>query len=187
MNESKISVRYAKAIFAYALEKNILEDVKKDLSLIFDVCQKEKDFVALIESPIVTTTKKQKVVKQIFQNKINLSTLSFLNLVFSNKREAFLKKITRNFLKIYRTHNGIKQVSFTSSCEITDELRQNIRKVIKKEFSDKFELTEVVDKDLIGGFVLRIEDLQYDASVLNKLDRLKKQLTDLSIENNTRS
>ena len=81
MNESKISVRYAKAIFAYALEKNILEDVKKDFSLIFDVCQKEKDFNTLLESPIVKTSKKQKVVQLIFKEKISSGTLSFLMLV----------------------------------------------------------------------------------------------------------
>ena len=179
MNESKISVRYAKAIFAYALEKDILEDVKKDLSLIFDVCQKEKDFQTLLESPIVTTSKKQKIVQLIFQDKINTGTLSFLNLVFSNKREPFLNNIARNFFKTYREHKGIKKVLFTSSCEINNELRQNIRKVIKKEFSDKFELTELVDKNLIGGFVLRIEDHQYDASILNKLDTLKRELTSL--------
>ncbi|RLD63262.1 MAG: ATP synthase F1 subunit delta [Bacteroidetes bacterium] len=182
MNESKISVRYAKAIFAYALEKNILEDVKKDFSLIFDVCQKEKDFNTLLESPIVKTSKKQKVVQLIFKEKISSGTLSFLMLVFSNKREIFLSNIARNFLKIYREHKGIKKIFFTSSCEISNDLRQNIQKVIQKEFSDKFEITEQVDENLIGGFVLRIDDHQYDASVLNKLDKIKKELKSLSLE-----
>lgn len=182
MNESKISVRYAKAIFAYALEKNILETVKNDISLLYEVCQQETDFIILLESPVLKTSQKQKVVQKIFQDKIDSSTLSFLNLVFVNKREAFLKNIARNFFKIYRIHKGIKQVVFTSSCEINDELRQNIRKLIKSEFSDKFELTEVVDESLIGGFILRIEDQQYDASMLNKLDKLKRQLIDLSFD-----
>lgn len=182
MNESKISVRYAKAIFAYALEKNILEIVKNDISLLYEVCKQENDFIILLESPILKTSQKIKVVKKIFQDKINPSTFSFLNLVFVNKRESFLKSIARNFFKDYRDYKGIKQVVFTSSCKITDELRKNIQTLIKKEFSEKYELTEVIDENLMGGFVLRIEDQQYDASLLSKLDKLKRELLDLSVD-----
>ncbi len=183
MNQSKISVRYAKAIFSFALEKNILDDVKSDITLIFDVCQQASDFIILIESPIVTTSKKQEIAQEIFKNKINASTLSFINLVFANKREIYLKNIARNFLNIYRKYKGIKQVIFTSAYQINDELRQNISESIKKNFNTEFELSEVVNEELIGGFVLRIDDQQYDTSISRKLNKLRRDLINISFEN----
>ena len=182
MNESKISVRYAKAIFAFALEKNVLEDVKKDMALVHDVCQQEISFNALLDSPIVKISKKQKIVQEIFKNKISEGTLSFLNLILANKREKFLTNIARNFFKIYRKHKGIKQVIFTSAYQINDELRQNIKNSIKKTFDTEFELNEIVNEELIGGFVLRIDDRQYDTSVSSKLNKLKRNLINMSLE-----
>ena len=176
MNESKISVRYAKAIFSVALEKNILENIKKDFALLYDICQQQTDFILLLESPTLATSKKKAIIQKIFKDKINSNTLSFLNLLLTNKRGIYLKNIARNFLSLYRKHKGIKQVWFTSSYQINDELRQNISKFIKKSFNAEFELKEVINEELIGGFVLRIDDQQYDTSVSNKLKKLKRDL-----------
>lgn len=176
MNESKISVRYAKAIFSVALEKDVLESVKNDITLLYDIFQQKTDFVLLLENPILATSKKKAIIKKVFKDKIDSNTFSFLNLVLTNKREVYLKNIARNFLKIYRKHKGVKKVIFTSSYQINDEVRQNISKFIEKGFNAKFELTEVVNEELIGGFVLRIDDQQYDTSVSNKLKKIKRDL-----------
>ena len=98
MDHSAIAVRYAKAFFASAKEKSLLDSLKTDIELVFSVCTESADFILLLESPIVKTSKKAQLISSIFKGKVNKMTLSFLMLITENKREIHIPGICRNFL-----------------------------------------------------------------------------------------
>ncbi len=177
MNESKISVRYAKALFSLSQENNILPAVKNDVNELQEVCRENSEFVAMLESPVVKTSQKQLVCEQIFRNQISETTLTFLSLLISHKREIFLENICRNFTDLYRNHLGIKAVSITSVVPLQEQERTKLISNIKLQFGCEVELTEKMDNSLIGGFVLQIDDKLFDASLSAKLQKIKQNLS----------
>jgi F-type H+-transporting ATPase subunit delta len=180
MNESQISVRYAKALFQSALEKKQLDAVYKDMELVSDTCKVE-DFQEMLMMPSLQVSQKIKLASSIFQKHLSELSLSLINLVIENKREAQLAGIARNFSTLYRKHQGIRTASLVTATPIDDSSLKEIKSLIKKAYDSEVELSSTVDQDVIGGFILTVEDQQYDASVASSLQKIKKQLLQTSI------
>ena len=176
MNESKISVRYAKALLSIAIEKDILDKLKDDMTLVHNICKNNSEFISMIESPVIKTSQKWSVIKQLFESVIHEHCLGFLELIFINKREIFIEAICRVFLDLYREHKGIKNVFISSVIPLDNEIKTRITEVLKNAYNSEIVLEEIVNKKLIGGFILRIEDQQIDASILTQLKRVKREL-----------
>lgn len=176
MDQSKINVRYAKAFFALAKDKGLTLELRKDAKLIASVCESSSDFKLLLESPVIKTSQKTEALKRIFEGKINALSLKFLLLITENKRESYIPGIFRNLEDLYRREEGIKSAVLTSAQPLGEALILQIRKILETEFNAKVELSQKVDNKLIGGFVLRVEDKQYDASLSTQLKKIREQL-----------
>ena len=174
MNESKISVRYAKALFQLGREKELLDTIVSDMKLVNELCNTVKDFWLMVESPIVKTSQKRQAVKSILADKLDAISLNFLDMVFVNHREIFIKDMVRNFLDLCRKERGVVSAKLTTASQIDKEGKANLSDMLKKAFDSKIELEEVLDKDIIGGFVLRVDDQELDASVSNQLSQIKR-------------
>jgi F-type H+-transporting ATPase subunit delta len=181
MNESQISVRYAKALFQSAAEQHLLDDVYKDMEVLTSTCKLE-DFLYMLVVPTLQPSQKIRLVRGIFEKNISKLSLSMINLVIKNKRESFLPGIARNFKDLYRKEKGISIASLITAQQVDESEMDGIRKLIKKVYDSEVELTTAVNGDVIGGFILTIEDMRYDASVASNLKKLKKQLLQTSIE-----
>jgi len=182
MNDSKISVRYAKAFFNHALEKGILDNVMQDVKLIFTVSQTVPDFNILLQSPVIAQKKKQSVIKHTFGDSLNPATFEFLNLIIANKRETFIEQIARNFLTQFRELKGIKKAVITTAVPVSENTKRNIMQFVKNQYNSEVELEEIVDNKIVGGFVLRVNDLQIDASFSSKLKKIREKLIDTTYE-----
>lgn len=175
MNDSKISVRYARALFESAEEKNQLDDIRKDMVEIQKVCQ-IPEFKVLLVSPVIKPSQKLKMMEQVFSGKVVELTLSLLKLVVRNGREEYIPGIARYFTDLYKQHKGIVSAIFTSATPVSKELRNRVEKVVHDALNTQVELVAEDNKELIGGFIIRIEDQQYDASVAQSLKKMKTQL-----------
>jgi len=176
MDQSKINTRYAKAFFTLAKDKGLTSEFRKDAGLIAHVCASSIDFNLMLESPIVKTSQKVKAIKSIFTDKINRLSLKFLILIAENKREKNIPGIFRNLEELYRKEEGIKAAVITSAQTLDDVVLRQISQLLEVEFNAKVELSQKVNPELIGGFVLRVEDKQYDASVSTLLKKIKEKL-----------
>ena len=174
MDQSKIAVRYAKAFFSLAKEKKMLPKLKPDVDLIEQLIKESADFILMLESPVIRTAKKLELLEIIFEGKINGLTLKFLKLITENKREVHLPGICRNFLERYRRDQGVKAVSITSAIPLEKDLIAQIQSKLENGLKNRVELSEHVKENLIGGFVLRIEDRQVDASLSAQLRKVRE-------------
>ncbi len=181
MDQSAITVRYAKAFFSTAKEKNTLKTLKTDVELVLDVCNNSSDFILLLESPIIKTSKKAELISTIFKGKIDELSLKFLLLITTNKREVHIPGICRNFLGLTRKDQNIKSAVLTTATGIDTDTVGKIELLLAKELGAKVELTSQVNANLIGGMILRIEDKQYDASVATQLKKIKQQLLEAEL------
>jgi F-type H+-transporting ATPase subunit delta len=173
---SKIAVRYAKALFLAAREQEVLDKVRYDMELLHDISTRQPDIIQLLESPVVNPATKFRVFNSLFSGRVNNMTMDFLKLVTANKREEFIPGMCRQYIHLYKKEMGILQASIGTASRLHDALKKEIISMIRDAFHAKIELEEEVNKDLIGGFVLRIEDKQLDASVKGALNRIKKEL-----------
>jgi F-type H+-transporting ATPase subunit delta len=181
MNESQISVRYAKALFKSASEKQILDQVYGDMELLSDT-YKLDDFQYMMVVPSLLPSQKSSLIESIFKTHISDVSIAMINLVIKNKREVYLPGIARNFRDLYRKARGIRSASLVTAQPVDDSVMKSVKALIAKAYDSDVELSSTVNKDMIGGFVLTIEDLQYDASVAASLRKIKKQLLQTSIE-----
>ncbi|WP_163716061.1 ATP synthase F1 subunit delta [Mangrovibacterium lignilyticum] len=182
MDQSKITVRYAKAFFSLAKEKKQLDLLKTDVELISTLCKDSADFRLLLESPVVKTSKKIKLIQAIFSKKINALSLSFLELITTNKREAHLPGICRNILNLYRLDQGVKTAVLTTAIDMKPAIIAQITAKLEKDLNAEIELSKQVDPKLIGGFVLRVDDQQIDASIASQLRKVKETLLQSEIK-----
>ncbi|MBA4409861.1 MAG: ATP synthase F1 subunit delta [Bacteroidota bacterium] len=176
MDQSKINVRYAKAFFMLAKEKGLTTELRIDAGLIANVCSGSVDFNLMLESPIVKTSQKVKAIKSIFAGRVNNLSLDFLVLIAENNREKYIPGIFRNLEDLYRKEEGIKTAVITSSQPLDESVILQVKRILEVEFNAKIELSQKVKPELIGGFVLRVEDKQYDASVSAQLKKIKEKL-----------
>ncbi|MGQ8337302.1 ATP synthase F1 subunit delta [Sunxiuqinia sp. A32] len=181
MDQSKITVRYAKAFFSLAKEKNQLDAFKADVEIIVQLTKDSNDFNLLLESPVIKTSQKVKLIEAVFKGKIEKLTLQFLKLITKNKREVHLPGICRNFLDLYRKDQGVKSAVITSAIPLNKDILAQVQKKLESSFKTKVELDEKVNEELIGGFVLRVDDQQIDASIATQLRKVKEQLLQTEI------
>lgn len=180
--DSLIRVRYAKAFFQTAKEKNMLGKVKTDIETVFEVCNNSPEFVYLLNSPVIKSSKKADLMQSIFKTVVNELTLDFLKLIAHNKRETEIPGICRNFLELTRKEQNIKTATLTTAGEIDAAIAQKIKAIIEKELDTTVELSTKVNPGIIGGMILRVEDKQYDASVATQLKKIKQQLLNSEVK-----
>ncbi|HKJ43547.1 MAG TPA: ATP synthase F1 subunit delta [Sunxiuqinia sp.] len=181
MDQSKITVRYAKAFFNLAKEKQLLDPLKKDIDVVAKLLVESTDFVLLLQSPVVKTSQKVNILKSIFTGKVNELTVKFLVLITENKREVHISGICRNFLDLYRKEQGVKTARISSAITLPKATIKHIQERLEKEYNAHVELNELVNKDLLGGFVLRVDDRQIDASLATQLKKVKETLLQTEI------
>jgi len=175
MNDSKISVRYARAIFQSAQEKKILDKVYQDMIFISEIC-KNKETKEFLHSPIIIPSKKEAIFHKMLEGNIEKITLSLLDLIVKNGRESFIPAIARNFIHETKKFKGITESMLTTAIKVDDNVRKQIIDLISKVFNTKVELKENLDPEIVGGFILQVDDNYIDASIRNKLRKIKKEL-----------
>lgn len=175
MNDSKISVRYAKALFESASEKRVLDEVRRDMEDIQKICRLP-EFQYLVSTPVMKESQKCDVIDSIFSKSIHPLSLSLLTLVFQNGRELFIEAIARNYVGFYKKSKGITTATFTTATVMPDSMHLQVKKIIEEALKSPVELKTEQKEDLIGGFLIRLDNQQYDASVSSSLKNVRKQL-----------
>lgn len=178
MASTRVASRYVKSLLGLAVEKGALEEVHKDMQLFSKTCNESYEFVMLLRSPIVKHDKKKAILDELFKGKVHNLTLAIFDIITRKNREPLLPMIAHEFHDAYNEHKGIGKATITTTIPMDKLLRNEVEAIVKKLNNKKqIELTEKVDEELIGGFVLQVEDKQIDASVKNKLKSLKVTLS----------
>lgn len=176
MNESLINIRYAKALLTLADELGEVDVVYKDIQQLYQLLQAEKsDFDRFIQHPTLKPSQKKKILNELSED-LNHLTIRFLELLIDNRREMLFKEILLDFSDLYRRLKGITTAEVTTASRLIDDEKENIKSLISKSLKTKVELKEKVDEEILGGFIIQIDDKQLDASVRRKLMQVRERL-----------
>jgi F-type H+-transporting ATPase subunit delta len=177
MRQPKVAQRYAKALFDLAVERNELEKIKADLEGIKEL-DNHQELKAVWNSPVIQGEKKQKIFAAILDGKVSPTTTAFFDLLFKKGREIAVGEITNAFNTMYRRHHNIQLVEITTAAPVSQEVNDFIVSKLKNRArfaSSTLEVTNKVDAAIVGGFVLHVDDVLYDASIRHDLQVIRKQ------------
>jgi F-type H+-transporting ATPase subunit delta len=173
MKGTKSSIRYAKALLELSIEQGKVDLVSNDITFFCNSCKDSHDLMVFLKSPVINSDKKILILNELFSH-FDTLTKSFFRLITKNRREAILFLIAESFLNLVREFKGIIPVTLISAIKLEKPTKDKILSKVKT--TGKIELSEIIDPNLIGGFIVRIGDVQVDASVDSQLKRLKLDL-----------
>lgn len=177
MSVNRIATRYAKSLLELARETGQTEAVRADMDT-FRSALASRDFVLMLQSPMVHADKKVSVMNAVFEGKMSRLTLDFLRICARKGREGFLPEIAAAFEAQYRALKNILSARLVTAAPVDGDLQQVLADRIRQAglASGEIEWETRVDEKLLGGFVLELGDLRYDASVARQLDQLRKEV-----------
>ena len=173
---SRAAIRYAKAILDIAQTSGKAEAVKNDMQSILTAISESTELKDFLSSPVIKMDLKKSALSEIFSN-VQAETNSLFNLLFENKRFEILESIAVQYHKLYDESNGVEVAKVTTAFPITPELQTKVLAKITEFSSKKITIENIVDPAIIGGFILRVGDQQYNASVASKLSELKREFS----------
>lgn len=176
MNQGLIAVRYADAMFKLAIENQIGEKVYEDFNLLMRHCLQVDYFCSFLDNPVIKSSHKKELFQTVFKDKIHPMTLRFLEVVVDHKRENILMFILNDFIYHYKKFNGIKSVLLYTAVNLDERYLLQIEEYLEKEFKSPVEMEVRVNPDLLGGFILTVDGKMIDASIRNRLKKMRKQL-----------
>tara|TARA_Y100000814_G_scaffold265026_1_gene218034 strand:+ start:563 stop:1120 length:558 start_codon:yes stop_codon:yes gene_type:complete len=169
-----ISERYGSALYDLASEKKCIDSVLNDFEVAEKVLKESSELRQVIRSPLVNSDEKLNILLKIFsQSNLHDLTTTFLKVLSDNKRISNLISIILQFKKINSEKRGDITADITSADELSEDEKNNITNQLKNSLGQKLSLNFDVDKDIIGGLIVRVGSKMIDTSILNKINKLK--------------
>lgn len=176
MASTRAAIRYAKAILDLANSKGVAEAVNNDMKSIASTIDGNEELSTFIQSPTIKVEVKESALLEVFAN-VNGITKGLFHLLFENKRFEILEAISLEYSKLFDESNGTEVAKVTTAIAMDAALEAKVLAKIATLSDKKITIENVVDPSIIGGFILRIGDQQYNASVANRLQVLKRELS----------
>jgi len=169
-----VSDRYAAALYDLAAEKKLVDPVLEDLSNLKNMLKDNKELSLVIKSPLITSIDKLNIFESLLK-KINANELTstFLKVIQKNKRFSNLASIITQFMNINSQKRGDVLADITSADELNDMQKNNITNQLKSILGDKLSLSFDVDKNIMGGLIVKVGSKMIDTSLANKINKLK--------------
>ena len=173
---SRAAIRYAKAILETAVSSGKANQVNEDMKSIIAAVDSSADLKEFLASPIITSEVKMSALSEVFSS-VQAETKSLFRLLQENKRFEIVAAIASQFNAQFDEMNGVEIANVTTAFPITAELEVKILEKAATISTKKITIQNTVDPSIIGGFILRIGDKQYNASVSNRLQELKREFS----------
>jgi F-type H+-transporting ATPase subunit delta len=166
--------RYAKAVLSLAKDRNQTEEVNGEMMLVMETLASNADLSQALKSPTIGSQAKRKVLDEVFKSTGEI-THNLFGLLLENKRIESLGEVAKKYTVLYNEMNNIRVATVTTAVELTPEMEKKVMSKVHELTGGNASLINKVNPEILGGFILRIGDLQYDASVSGNLNRLKRE------------
>lgn len=175
MSGTKAALRYARAILNFAVEQHKEDTVNNDMLIIVNTLQESNDLQQMLKNPILKNNLKKETLKAIFSSNVSPLTINSINLLIDNNRLDILNEVAKKYTIIYDELKGKEIAKITTAIPLNDTLNKQVLNKVKEITGKQASIENIINPDILGGFILRIGDVQYDASIANKLQSLKRQ------------
>lgn len=171
----EIAEVYSRSLFEVAKDRGALDRVHEELGQFADALSGSRDLQVFFFSPYFSSQEKKDGIAKLVQE-ADENFVRFLELLAERHRMPAVFRIRDEFDRLWRKENKLLPVSVTSAVELDSQLVEGIGRRIEEQTGERVELTSRVDPDVLGGIVLQVGNMVLDASVRNRLERLRKQV-----------
>jgi F-type H+-transporting ATPase subunit delta len=175
MTGTRAASRYAKAILELAATKNATGEVNQDMGLIASTVRSNSELSTFLNDPTTSTEVKHSALTEVFSG-VSQTTTSLFRLLNDNKRFELLGTVASEYNRLFDELNGIEIAHVTTAVPLTEDLREKVLEKIKSFSTNNIVIENIVDESIIGGFIIKIGDKQFNASIANRLLSLRKEL-----------
>tara|TARA_R100000353_G_scaffold142975_2_gene102160 strand:+ start:181 stop:720 length:540 start_codon:yes stop_codon:yes gene_type:complete len=174
---NRAAVRYAKAVLQQANEANLANVVFGDMQSVHTTIAGNKELRTVLKSPVVKSSDKKEALLKIFSAQSD-QTKSLIKVLVDNRRIETLDAVAKSYIDLYNDSKGVKVANETTAVPLSEELEKKVLAKVKElTGSESVTLENTIDASIIGGFILRVGDLQYNASIANQLGNLKREFS----------
>ena len=176
MASTRAAIRYATAILDLSNSKGVSEVVNNDMKSIASTIKGNEELSTFIQNPTIKVEVKERALLEVFANVDNV-TKGLIHLLYENKRFEILEVIAAEYSKLFDIKNNVEVVKVTTAVPMDAALEAKVLAKVATLSDKKITIENTVDPFIIGGFILRIGDQQYNASIANRLKTLKRELS----------
>jgi len=174
MQGSKAALRYAKAIISLAKDRGVTKEVNEDMKTINETIDGSGDLRTFLKSPVIKDSIKKNALLEIFKD-VNGITTGMFDILMGNNRLEILSQVTSKYMFLYNQMNNVQVAKVTTAFPLTPSLETKIQQKVKELTGNEAKIENIIDDSIIGGFILRVGDIQYNGSVQAQLNNLKRE------------
>jgi len=176
MAGTRAAIRYAKAILDIAQENNNAANVNADMLAVTAAVKENKELKDFLSNPVIKGEVKLAATLEVFASFQN-ETKRLLQLLHENRRFEILEAIASQYNALYNEFMNVDTAVVTTAVPMDASLEKLVLEKVATFSNKTITLENIVDPTIIGGFILRIGDKQYNASVTNRLQQLKREFS----------
>lgn len=175
MKNNRAPIRYAKALLNLGMENKQAAELNNHMKLVASTISENEELRHVINSPVIKSEAKLSILKDVFGTHVDALTLGLFNVLLENKRLSILESVAVQYSVLYDYVNAVDKAVVTTAVPLTADLKTKVLSKVKELTGKEATIENIVDEKILGGFVLRIGDLRYDASISSQLESLRRE------------
>ena len=176
MAGDRAAIRYAKAVLSLATSQKSADLVNKNMRLIAKTISGSEELNMMLKSSVIKSEVKKATLSKVFP-KLDKTSSGLIDLLITNKRISILEMVAIKYSELFDQLNGKEKATVTTAIPMTGDLELKVLAKVKELTNKSVELENIVDESILGGFILRVGDKQYNASIAGQLNKLKREFT----------
>ena len=179
MAESVVSLTYGAALFEAAKELGKEDEILGELETLETVLEETPNFAEFLNSPAIMAQEKKKVISESFEGKFSKEMINFLFVLTDKRRTSEIKKIRRQYIRLYDEERGKAVGEIYSADPLSKEQLERFEEEMSNLLRKNIKLENIVDKKLIGGIKIQVDGKMIDKSIRGDLDALLRTLKNI--------
>ena len=169
------AIRYAKAVFQLAVERDELENWLEDLTQLADSTT-NREFSEVLSAPRVPAPQKERVIREALGSSVSPLALNLMFLLTSRQAIHRLPEITDRYQEMLDAHRGIERAEIVSAVPLDDAQRDSVAEMLTRTSGKEIRLSTRVDPEILGGMVIRVGDRVMDGSARTRLQSMRREM-----------
>ena len=175
MNIGLISVRYATALSKFAENNNVETEIYEQAKFLQNIFVNTKALHTALDNPLIPKAKKRQFIITASGEGISDVFIKFIDLLLENNRQDCLQSIMLQYQELYNESKNILRGKLITAVEIDDTTMSHLKNSVEHKVEGELELEKIVDPSILGGFILELDFIRWDASLIRQLNSIKQQ------------
>lgn len=171
-----VANRYASALFEAGIDLEKIKQFNEELDFLQTVFSGEEKLLQILHHPKISRSEKRDLIDSLFKERLSEEIINFLYILIDKRREGYILEIVEEYRSLFNDHENIIKVVAVTAVPMEDKAKDKLSLVLKEKLKKTIELTNEIDKKLIGGVLLKVENKLIDGTVKGQLESIGRAI-----------